>query len=225
VLLEDAAHAAGSRLRGRHLGTFGLAGAFSLFSNKNLAAGEGGLVITDDDAVAAQVRLLRSHGMTTTTWDRDRGHASDYDVVTVGFNYRLDEPRAALTAARLERLDDENARRAELDGRYRALLEDLDVTVALPEAAGLSSAHHLFVVVLAEGADRNGVRAALAARGVQSSVHYPPLHRVTAYAGRHAPLAVTEAYAARAITLPMFASMTHAQQDVVVDAVRDALGG
>lgn len=225
VLLEDAAHAAGSRLDGRHLGTFGLAGAFSLFSNKNLAAGEGGLVVTDDDAVAAQVRLLRSHAMTTMTWDRDRGHASDYDVVALGFNYRMDEPRAALTTARLERLDDDNARRAELDGRYRALLADLDVTVALPEAPGLESAHHLFVIVLAEGADRDAVRAALAARGVQSSVHYPPLHRVTAYAGRHAALPVTEDYAARAVTLPMFASMTHAQQDIVVDALRAALGG
>lgn len=224
VLLEDAAHAAGSRLHDRHLGRFGLAGAFSLFSNKNLVAGEGGLVITDDDAVAEQVRLLRSHGMTTTTWDRDRGHASEYDVVALGFNYRMDEPRAALTTARLERLDDENARRNELDGRYRALLTDLDVTVALPETPGVASAHHLFVIVLAEGADRAGVRAALAARGVQSSVHYPPLHRVTAYAGRHAPLPVTEAYAGRAISLPMFASMTHAQQDIVVDALRDAVG-
>jgi hypothetical protein len=76
ILLEDTAHAAGSRLRGRSLGTFGRAGAFSLFSNKNLAVGEGGVVVTDDDELAAQVRLLRSHGMTTLTWDRHRGHAS-----------------------------------------------------------------------------------------------------------------------------------------------------
>ena len=75
MLLEDAAHAAGSRVGGRHLGTFGRAGAFSFFSNKNLAVGEGGMVVTDDDEAAAQMRLLRSHGMTTLTWDRHRGHA------------------------------------------------------------------------------------------------------------------------------------------------------
>lgn len=219
VLLEDAAHAAGSRLEGRHLGRFGLAGAFSLFSNKNLIAGEGGLVITDDDAVATQVRLLRSHGMTTTTWDRDRRHASAYDVVARGFNYRMDEPRAALATARLERLDAENARRAELDRRYRGLLAELGLTAAMAVAPGLVCAHHLFVIVLPEGTDRDGVRATLAAHGVQSSLHYPPLHRVTAYAGRHARLPVTEAYASRALTLPMFASMTHAQQDVVVEAL------
>jgi dTDP-4-amino-4,6-dideoxygalactose transaminase len=96
LLLEDVAHAAGSRLDGRHLGTFGKAGAFSMFSNKNLAVGEGGMVITDDAELAARMRLLRSHGMTTLTWDRHRGHASGYDVVALGYNYRIDEPRAAL---------------------------------------------------------------------------------------------------------------------------------
>ena len=109
VLLEDAAHAIGMRHEGRHLGTFGAAGAFSFFSNKNLAVGEGGAVVTDDDELAERVRLLRSHGMTTLTWDRHRGHAAGYDVVALGFNYRIDEPRAALLTARLERLDGENA--------------------------------------------------------------------------------------------------------------------
>ena len=96
TLLEDAAHAIGARHAGRHLGTFGAAGAFSFFSNKNLAVGEGGAVVTDDDALAERMRLLRSHGMTTLTWDRHRGHAAGYDVVALGFNYRIDEPRAAL---------------------------------------------------------------------------------------------------------------------------------
>jgi dTDP-4-amino-4,6-dideoxygalactose transaminase len=95
VLLEDAAHAAGTRLDGRHAGTFGSSGGFSFFSNKNLAVGEGGAVVTDDDDVAARMRLLRSHGMTSLSWDRHRGHATRYDVVELGFNYRIDEPRAA----------------------------------------------------------------------------------------------------------------------------------
>ena len=115
ILLEDAAHAIGVREQGRHVGTFGAAGAFSFFSNKNLAVGEGGAVVTDDDTIAERMKLLRSHGMTTLTWDRHRGHAAGYDVVALGFNYRIDEPRAALLTARLARLDAENARRRELD--------------------------------------------------------------------------------------------------------------
>jgi dTDP-4-amino-4,6-dideoxygalactose transaminase len=223
ALLEDAAHAAGTRVAGRHLGTFGLGGAFSFFSNKNLAVGEGGIVVTDDDEAAARLRLLRSHGMTTLTWDRHRGHASGYDVVELGFNYRIDEPRAALARRRLQRLDAENARRAMLDARYRELLagvSGLTPALAPPRAAQL--AHHLFTVVLDQGVDRAGFREALATRGIQTSVHYPPAHRFSIYASA-SELPVTDDYAARTVTLPMFATMTSGQQDAVVDAIRAAL--
>jgi dTDP-4-amino-4,6-dideoxygalactose transaminase len=224
VLLEDAAHAIGTRAGGRHLGTLGLAGAYSFFSNKNLAVGEGGMVVTDDDAVAARMRLLRSHGMTTLTWDRHRGHASAYDVVELGFNYRIDEPRAALARRRLARLDDDNARRAELDARYRELLAGVDgLVAALPPVEGARLAHHLFTIVLDEDVDRARFRETLAVRGVQTSVHYPPAHRFSIYA-TDAELPVTDAYGERAVTLPMFASMTIEQQDEVVEGVRAALG-
>jgi dTDP-4-amino-4,6-dideoxygalactose transaminase len=224
VVLEDAAYAIGSRLGDRHLGTLGLAGAFSFFSNKNLAVGEGGMVVTDDDAVAARMRLLRSHGMTTLTWDRHRGHASAYDVVELGFNYRIDEPRAALGRRRLARLDDDNARRAELDARYREHLAGADGLVpALAPVDGARLAHHLFTVVLDEGVDRTRFRETLATRGVQTSVHYPPAHRFSIHA-TDAELPVTDAYGERAVTLPMFATMTNDQQNEVVEAIRAALG-
>jgi dTDP-4-amino-4,6-dideoxygalactose transaminase len=223
ILLEDAAHAAGSWLGERHLGTFGTAGAFSFFSNKNLAVGEGGMVVTNDDDVAARMRLLRSHGMTTLTWDRHRGHASAYDVVALGYNYRIDEPRAALAMRRLARLTEENARRAELDARYRELLGDVDgLALALDPVPGSRLGHHLFAIVLDEGIDREAFRSALASRGVQTSLHYPPAHRFSIYAGA-GELPLTDAYGARAVSLPMFATMTEAQQDEVVDATRAAL--
>src|SRR3954452_4380816 len=222
VLLEDTAHAAGSRLHGRHLGTFGRAGAFSLFSNKNLDVGEGGVVVTGDDELAARVKLLRSHGMTTLTWDRHRGHASGYDVVALGFNYRMDEPRSALATRRLARLDGENTARRELDARYRRLLGDAGIACALEPVEGLASAHHLFTIVLDEGVDRDAFRAALHERRIQTSLHYPPVHRFAIYADSAADAPVTDAYAARAVTLPLYAHMTHEQQDLVVDAVASA---
>ena len=223
VLLEDAAHAVGSRLDGRQLGTFGAGGAFSFFSNKNLSVGEGGMVVTDSDDLAQQMRLLRSHGMTTLSWDRHRGHATAYDVVATGFNYRIDDPRSALALSRLERLDDENAARGRLDARYRTLLEDVDgVDLVAAPPDGSVSAHHLFTVVLDESIDRDAFRAALADRGVQTSVHYPPVHRFSIYAGSGATLQLTDAYAAHTVTLPLFAHMTEEQQDTVVGAVRAA---
>jgi len=221
-LLEDAAHAAGSIWRGRHLGTFGLAGAFSLFSTKNLAVGEGGVVVTDDDAVAANVRLLRSHGMTAPTWDRHRGHASGYDVVARGFNYRIDEVRAALATTRLQRLDKENLMRARIAERYREALHDLDLIVALPDVDGLMSSHHLFTVVLPESMSRDAFRDAMSRHGIQTSVHYPPLHRTTLYAS-DIDLSVTEDYASRTVSLPLFAQMSEEQQELATSGVRDAL--
>jgi dTDP-4-amino-4,6-dideoxygalactose transaminase len=224
VLLEDAAHAAGSVWRGRHAGTFGLVGAFSLFSNKNWAIGEGGLVVTDDDTVAARVRLLRSHGMTAHTWDRHREAAPTYDVVTRGFNYRIDEARAALATARLRRLDDENALRSRLDARYRAELAGLDLTIALPPVEHLAPSHHLFTVVLPADADRDAFRRHLSRQGIQTSVHYPPVHRTTLYStGQRLP--VTDDYAARSVSLPMYAHLSDHQQDLVISGVREALAG
>jgi dTDP-4-amino-4,6-dideoxygalactose transaminase len=222
LLLHDAAHSIGAKVGDRHVGTIGKAAAYSFFANKNLAVGEGGMVTTDDDDLARRLRLLRSHGMTTLTWDRHRGHASGYDVVALGFNYRMDEPRAALGTSRLVRLDAEIARRAELDAGYRAAFTDL---LACPLAAteGTARAHHLFTVLLPDGVDRAAVRSALAARGVQTSVHYPPVHRFSVHAV-DASLPVTEDYAERTLTLPLFAHLTATQQALVVDALQDALG-
>ncbi len=227
VLLEDAAHAIGARAGRRQIGTFGAAGAYSFFSNKNLAVGEGGAVTTDDDDMASRMRLLRSHGMTTLTWDRHRGHAAGYDVVARGFNYRIDEPRATLALRRLGRLDEENRRRHELDVRYRerlATLGPITPTQAPPGGEGDTPAHHLFTVVLDDGVDRDAVRAKLAAAGIQTSLHYPPAHHFSIYSGQAPALPVTDAYGSRAMTLPMFAGMTDAQQDLVLEALRSAVG-
>jgi len=222
ILLHDAAHAVGARLDGTPLGGIAAASAYSFFSNKNLALGEGGMVTTGDEALAARVRLLRSHGMTAVSWDRARGHASGYDVVELGFNHRLDEPRAALGLERLRRLDADTARRAALVARYRSALDGV-VERCLPPAPGSDPAHHLFTILVAPGADREAVRALIAEQGVQTSVHYPPAHRFAIYADSGAELPVTDEYAARTITLPLFAHMTAEQQDLVVAAVAGAV--
>lgn len=223
LLLEDAAHGLGGSEGGRQLGTFGLMGAYSFFSNKNLPIGEGGMLVTDDDELVARARLLRSHGMTTLTWDRHRGHASGYDVVEPGFNYRIDEPRATLAIARLARLDADNARRAAAAALYRERLDGLDgITPTAPAPEGSQSANHLFTAVLDEGIDRDALREALAEAGVQTSMHYPPIHRFSAYRSEVA-LPLTEEYARRAVTLPLFPGIGEEQIELVVRSLGDAL--
>ena len=224
VLLEDAAHGLGARVGGRRLGTFGLAGAFSFFSNKNLPVGEGGMIVTDDDEVAEQARLLRSHGMTKGTWERFKGETMSYDVVGLGFNYRIDEPRAALASARLPWLDDANRRRGEHVAEYRRLLGDHnELLIPMPGADSVESAHHLFTVVLDEGIDRDAVRQGMADAGIETSIHYPPVHGFSLYRDPAVELPQTEGYTRRTITLPLFPELTEEQQGEVAEALRAAM--
>ena len=225
VLIEDAAHAPGATYRGRACGTLGAVGCFSFFSNKNLPVGEGGMIVTDDDDLAARLRLLRSHGMTTLTWDRHRGHASSYDVVLPGFNYRLDEVRAVVGLAQLRRLPEENAARAEVVARYREVLHGSSgLTMPFERVEDRKPSHHLAVVVLAEGTDRDGIRSSLADQGIQTSVHYPPIHRFTSYRdSSRRPLPQTDGVAERLLTLPLYGGLTDAQVETVVERLLQTL--
>lgn len=225
AVIEDAAHAPGSEWDGKKAGTLGDIGCFSFFANKNLVTGEGGMIVTDRDDLAERVQMLRSHGMTTLTWDRHQGHAHSYDVVALGYNYRIDEMRAALGLAQLARLEARNARRRQITKRYRKRLHGL-AGISLPYCyhPGTSAAH-LFPVLLDAGVDRGKFIEAMKAQGVQTSIHYPPIHHFSLYR-KEAPAAclpLTEMVGEREVTLPLYARMTPEDVGVVAGAVEEAL--
>lgn len=224
AVIEDCAHSPGATLAGRALGTLGDAGCFSFFSNKNMTTGEGGMIITDRDDLAAAFRGLRSHGMTTMTLDRHKGHAFTYDVTALGYNYRMTEMHAALGIEQLKRLPGWNVQRRERVVWYREALGALSgVTVPFVEHRG-TSAYHIMPVLLPPGADRPAVMEALRARGIQTSIHYRPIHTFSVFANEPAPgLALTETIGARALTLPLFPAMTQSQVETVVAGLRAAL--
>jgi len=225
-IIEDAAHAPGAVWHGRKCGTIGRVGCFSLFSNKNLPTGEGGVVVTDDQELADRIRLLRSHGMTSLTWDRHRGHAHSYDVLEPGLNYRLDEIRAAIGLVELRRLEAENAARRRLVARYRQRLEGVKgIAVAFPAVGDdVVSSAHLAAVLLPEHASRDDVQTKLGGEGIQTSVHYPPIHTFSHYrALGQRLLPQTDAIESRLLTLPLFGHMTEAQFDFVADRVVAAI--
>ncbi len=226
ALIEDVAHAPSATLAGRKLGTWGLAGAFSFFSNKVLSVGEGGLLCTDDDDVAAFARSRRSHAMTSGTWDRHRGRTDTYDVVGLGYNYRIDEPRAALLLSRLQRLESDIARRRELTLRYRELLAPLDgIVVPFADADVPSSSCYVMPIVLERDGRQAQVSARLRELGIQTSIFYPAIHRFSAYRERFpdVSLPVTELASRTQLTLPFYPHMTHPDQDRVVAALAEAL--
>jgi dTDP-4-amino-4,6-dideoxygalactose transaminase len=227
ALIEDVAHAPSAMLGGRKLGTWGLAGAFSFFSNKVLSVGEGGLVCTDDDEVAAFVRSRRSHAMTSGTWDRHRGRTDTYDVTGLGFNYRLDEPRSALLLSRMGRLEAEIARRRELTLRYRSLLGQLDgIIVPFEDADVPDSSCYVIPIMIEQDGRQAQVSAYMRERGIQTSIFYPSIHRFTAYRERFrdVSLPITELASRTELTLPFYPHMTHEDQDRVVTALAEAIG-
>ena len=228
IVLEDSAHAIGSSLDGRTLGTWGAIGCYSFFSNKNMTTGEGGMLATDDDALVEKLRILRSHGMTSLSWDRHQGHAYTYDVVDLGYNYRIDEMRSALGRVQLRKVAAGNQQRAELTDLYRELLAELAPQLELPFGAPRGTGcHHILPALLPKGTDRIRFMEALKQRGIQASIHYPPVHQFQIYQEewqkRGLPLPVTKEAGIREVTLPLYPSMRLEQVEWVAQAVKEAL--
>ncbi|GAA4773220.1 DegT/DnrJ/EryC1/StrS aminotransferase family protein [Actinomycetospora chlora] len=227
ALIEDVAHAPFATLHGRALGSFGLAGAFSFFSNKILSCGEGGLLATDDDAVAVLAQRLRSQGMTSGSWSRHRRDNDSYDAVGLGFNHRLDDCRAALLHSRLDGLADDIAARRDLVRRYRRLLAGVD-GIGLPFTdADVDTSSCYVMPITVDDPERQGpLRRHLRDRhGVQTSLFYPPIHRFTAYEERFGVQSRprSEDWARAELTIPLYGHLTHDQQDRVVEGIATGL--
>jgi len=214
ALIEDAAHAPVVRSPMGMVGTVGDVGCFSFHATKNLTTGEGGMVLARDPTVLARVRALRSHGFTPQG-----------DVVDVGYNYRPTDMAAALGRVQLARLDDDRQVRRTLTADYHRLLAPLAARPVHPP--GTTTAHHLMPILLPGHVDRDAVQADLLAGGIQTRVHYPPVHWYSAYqpaSGEARPrLPHTETLAPRLLTLPLHRRMTGGDVEAVVGALARAL--
>jgi dTDP-4-amino-4,6-dideoxygalactose transaminase len=226
VVIEDAAQALGAsspREAGMDggaappamAGTLGAVGCFSFFPSKNLGGlGDGGMVITDDDALAERIRKLRVHGA-----------QPKYHHALVGGNFRLDTIQAAALRVKLPHLARWNARRREIAARYDERLAGI---VGTPRAVW-GREHHVYHQYVVRTERRDEVRRQLAAKGIETAVFYPvPLHLQECFAGlgyRKGSLPESERAAEETLALPMFPEMTAAQQELVVDAIRYAVRG
>jgi dTDP-4-amino-4,6-dideoxygalactose transaminase len=213
ALLEDAAQAVHATLGGKRVGALGDVGTFSFYPSKNLgAAGDGGMVTTDDEHLADLVAALRDHGQTRKLYDHAR----------VGTNSRMDEMQAAVLRIKLPYIGAWTLQRRAVAARYDFAFQGTPVhgQHILPDA---QSAYHLYTVRVQ---DRNALREALSERGIKTGVYYPvPLHRQTCFAG--GPLAVcpgADLLAGEVISLPCFPGMTVEEQDFVIHAVHEVAG-
>ena len=183
-LIEDCAHAIGTKLKNKHAGTFGDAGCFSFYPTKNFTTIEGGMVITNSKKIAEYVKAARSHGLTRSLADRySKGKPWDYDIINPGFNYRLDEIRASLGLNQLQRVNQLNLKRLIASKYLTEKFRGIDGIITPEIFTNKEHNYHLYIIRITKkyGKNRDEVFKELKKDGIQVSLHYKPLHEFSAY--------------------------------------------
>ena len=211
VVIEDACQSHGAEYRGRRAGGLGLAGCFSFYPGKNLGAcGEGGLLVTDSDAVATAARCLR-----------DWGQKERYNHIAKGFNYRMDAIQGAALGVKLKYLEEWTEKRRRHARHYDQLLHGIGPIERPVEMRGRRHVYHVYAI---RSRDRTMLQESLAAQGIQTGLHYPiPVHLQPAYADlgyRRGDFPVSELAAQQVLSLPIYPELTPAQIDTVAEAIK-----
>jgi dTDP-4-amino-4,6-dideoxygalactose transaminase len=232
-VIEDAAHAFPSRYHGRMIGSFGDATCFSFYANKTITTGEGGMLMTEDEALARRVKVMRLHGIDRDVWNRFTSEkpAWEYDVVAPGYKYNMPDVNAGIGLAQLERAGEFRRERERCARFYFEALRDL-ACVDLPvlRVAPEDHAWHIFPIVLKPEApvSRNACIERLAEKGVGASVHYKPLHRMSYYRQTYGLRAEDFPNAERiwqgCLSLPIYPSLTDHELEYISDALHQILG-
>ncbi|MFS2200529.1 UDP-4-amino-4-deoxy-L-arabinose aminotransferase [Pseudomonas sp. Pseusp3] len=228
AVIEDAAHAAGTLYKGRHVGAKGTA-IFSFHAIKNMTCAEGAMFVSDDEALASRVRMLKFHGLGVDAYDRlTHGRKPQAQVVEPGFKYNLADINAAIALVQLERLDEINAKRTQLAQTYLQRLEGLPVQPLTVPAYSQKHAWHLFILRIdAEqcGLDREAFMKALQEQNVGTGIHFIATHLHTYYRQRYPNLYLpnTEWNSARLCSIPLFPDMTTDDVERVVGAIENCM--
>jgi len=223
-LVADACHALGGSADGQPVGSLADLSTFSLHPVKPITCGEGGAITTNDEALASRMRVFRSHGITSDFRQREKQGSWAYEMVSLGFNYRLSDIQCALAASQLRKLPAWIARRQEIARRYDEAFAGHPSFGPLATRAGVSHGYHLYVIRLREGVDRSATFRALRAEGIGVNVHYAPVHLHPFYREKFGAkpglCPVAEQVASEILTLPVFPNMTQADVEDVITAVR-----
>ena len=233
-VLEDAAHAIPTRYKGRLIGAFGDVTCFSFYANKTMTTGEGGMLCTDDDDIAARVKVMRLHGINRDVWDRfSTGASWEYDVVAPGFKYNMPDINAALGIHQLKKVELFQKKRQRIAEKYYDELKNIPGLI-LPKLKCEREDHswYIFVVLIDRdrtkgGIGRNEFIDEMTKRNIGTSVHYKPLHRMTYYRERYGlkpeMFPNAEWVFERCVSLPMFSAMTEDQLEYVIAAIKKIL--
>jgi dTDP-4-amino-4,6-dideoxygalactose transaminase len=224
-VIEDACHGPLAEYKGEKLGTIGDIGCFSFFSNKNISIGEGGMLVTNNREYADRSKLLRSHGMTTMSYERAKGHSTNYDVVDVGYNYRMDDIRAAIGIVQLDKIINDLKKRSEIRDWYIHNLSNIEGLIIPFKNYSWFSGNYIFPIILKNSTrkKRDEIRTHLKEAGIETSVHYPAVHRFSIYKEYYKKLPITEYITDNLITLPMYSKLTSKDVNYIGRVLNDTI--
>lgn len=222
-VIEDCAHALGTKFNGRHVGAIGDVGCFSFYPTKNITTIEGGMIVTNSSRIAKYVQTARNHGiMKSLTQRYTKGKPWEYDVVDAGYNYRLDEIRSSLGLSQLKRLKNLNERRRQICRYYNNMFKDHD-WIKTPIISENDSCHlYILKIEKRRRLDRDKLFKKLLKNGVQTSVHYKPLHRFSVIKQKakiYDELILSEKTYREIISLPLYPQLSRSAQDKVVKCI------
>ena len=221
-LIEDCAHAIGTLVNKKHVGTFGEAGCFSFYPTKNITTIEGGMIITNSEKIAEKIKKYRNHGITKTLSQRyNLGKPWEYDVVESGYNFRLDEIRSALGISQLKRIKKMNAMRESIFNYYNKKLSKI-IGIEIPIKARGVDSHHLYIIRVKKNfpLSRDEVFDKLSKKGISTTLHYKPLHLFSAYRKyKRNNLKNSVELFNEILSLPFFPDISKNEQDIVIKSI------
>ena len=227
-IIEDCAHALGTKFNKTHVGNFGKTGCFSFYPTKNLTTFEGGMVITNSKKIASKIRSMRNHGINKSLKERfSTGYPWDFDVSELGYNFRLDEIRSSLGLNQLKRLHKMNKLRQDASRYYKKQLKSINGIQLLDDPNLKNNSCHLFVIKILKNfiMDRNLLFKYLLKNGIRTSVHYKPLNKFSFYKSKskiYSSLEVSEQLYSKILSLPLFPQITKRELDLVINAIKDS---
>ena len=226
-VVEDCAHSLGAEYMNQKTGSIGTIGCFSFYPTKVITTLEGGMVTTNDEEIAKQIKILREHGMTKGAFNREKTATWYYDVVDLGYNYRLNEVQAALGISQLKRIEEINKKRIEASHYYTHKLKEIKGIILPYEAKDRTHVYHLYVLRVTEGygINRDELYKKLSAKGIGLSVHYTPLHLLTFYKRnlgcKKGDFPIAEQISREILSLPLFPLISKVQIDYVVKEISE----
>ena len=227
-IIEDCAHALGTKFNKTHVGNFGKTGCFSFYPTKNLTTFEGGMVITNSEKIASKIRSMRNHGINKSLKERfSTGYPWDFNVSELGYNFRLDEIRSSLGLNQLKRLHKMNKLRQDASRYYKKQLKSVNGIKLLDDPNLKNNSCHLFVIKILENfsMDRNLLFKYLLKNGIRTSVHYKPLNKFSFYKSKskiYSSLEVSEQLYSKILSLPLFPQITKRELNLVINTIKQS---